>query len=83
MIKVFILNENNKIELTKQELQKLLDESYWEGRNSVYTSPSWTYISPTKWTCGTELLNQPKQTTTAATTATTKTITVGAKQNEI
>ena len=74
MIKVFTLNKNNKIELTKQELQKLLDESYWEGRNS--TSPYWTYISPTKWTCDTI-------TTPLSTSSTTATITVGDKQNEI
>lgn len=72
MIKVFTLNKNNKIELTKQELQKLLDEAYWEGWNSVYTS--WTYVSPTKWTCDTTVLNSSPPTAT---------ITVGDKQNEI
>jgi len=47
MIKVFTLNKNNKIELTKEELQKLLDEAYWDGRSHsstwTYTTPSWTY----------------------------------------
>ena len=33
MIKVFTLNKNNKIELTKEELESLLNESYWEGYN--------------------------------------------------
>lgn len=43
MIKVFTLNKNGKIELTKQELEQLLNESYWEGyRNKNY----WTYTSP-------------------------------------
>lgn len=43
MIKVFALNKNEKIELTKQELEQLLNESYWEGyRNKNY----WTYNSP-------------------------------------
>ena len=43
MIKVFTLNKNGKIELTKQELKQLLNESYWEG----YTKKSyWTYTSP-------------------------------------
>ncbi len=49
MIKVFTLNKNNKIELTKQELEDLLNESFWEGyeRNNTYayTSP-YTYKSP-------------------------------------
>ncbi len=76
MIKVFTLNKNNKIELTKQELQKLLDESYWEGRNSVYISPSWTYVSPTKWTCDTT-------TEPLSTNAATATIIVGDNKNEI
>lgn len=52
MIKVFTLNERNKIELTKEELEALLNASYWEGYNS---KTSWTYISPNwfspYWTC--------------------------------
>ena len=46
MIKVFTLNKNGKIELTKKELEQLLNESYWEGyknNNNNY----WTYTSPT------------------------------------
>lgn len=31
MIKVFTLNENGKIEITKEELENLLNESYWDG----------------------------------------------------
>ena len=55
MIKVFTLNERNKIELTKEELENLLNESYWEGCRSkywTYTTPSWrTYdISTTPYT---------------------------------
>ena len=45
MIKVFTLNKNGKIELTKKELEQLLNESYWEGyrdRSNFY----WTYTSP-------------------------------------
>lgn len=47
MIKVFTTNKNGKIELTSDELKKLLDEAYWEGyRNNsstyVYRSPTWT-----------------------------------------
>lgn len=43
-IRVFTLNANGKIELTKEELQKLLDESYRDGSNSVtITTPSYPY----------------------------------------
>ena len=56
MIKVFSLNKNGKIEISKEELQKLLDDSYWEGyrANSItyytYRSPS---VSPWSVTCNT------------------------------
>lgn len=46
MIKVFTLNKSGKIELTKKELEQLLNESYWEGYKNnnnlhwIYTSPS-------------------------------------------
>lgn len=44
MIKIFTLNKNGKIELTKKELEQLLNESYWEGyRNNNHF---WTYTSP-------------------------------------
>ncbi len=44
MIKVFTLNKNNKIELTKQELENLLNESFWEGYNKK--NSCWTYRTP-------------------------------------
>jgi len=49
MIKVFTLNKNGKIELTKKELEELLNESYWEGywKNC---SNTWTYHSPSTLT---------------------------------
>ena len=53
MIKVFTINKSGKIEFTKEELQKLLDEAYYDGYNSgrghywTYTSPSW---NNTHWT---------------------------------
>lgn len=37
-IRVFTLNKNNKIELTEDELKKLLDESYQDGRNDARTA---------------------------------------------
>lgn len=44
IIRVFTLNNNGKIEITEEELRKLLDDSYWEG---FYDSgKSWTYTSP-------------------------------------
>lgn len=45
MIKVFTLNRNEKIELTKKQLEQLLNESYWEGYNSKKNT-YWTYTSP-------------------------------------
>ena len=45
MIKVFTLNKNGKIEITKEELEQLLNESYYDGfSKNLYGS--WTYTSP-------------------------------------
>ena len=45
-IRVFTLNSNGKIELTKEELQQMLDESYRDGCNSVtITTPSYPYYA--------------------------------------
>ena len=48
MIKVFTLNKNGKIELTKKELEQLLNESYYEGYWKGYGNKGccWTYTSP-------------------------------------
>ena len=46
MYKVFVLNENGKIELTKEELQKMLDEAYWDGYSNHSFGTTWTYKSP-------------------------------------
>ena len=48
MIKVFTLNEKGKIELTKDELEQLLNKSYWEGYSEGYSKKTsyWTYTSP-------------------------------------
>lgn len=48
MIKVFEKNKNGKIQLSVEELEKILNEAYWEGyyqkNNSwVYTTPKWNY----------------------------------------
>ena len=46
MVKVFTLNERNKIEFTKEELETLLNEAWHDGYNSNHycwwTSPSVT-----------------------------------------
>jgi hypothetical protein len=47
-------NKDGKIELTKDELQKLLDDAYNQGHADgskkydtiTYPSPSWTYTTP-------------------------------------
>ena len=43
MIKVFSLNKNNKIELTKEQLESLLNEAYYEGMGC---SNTYTYTTP-------------------------------------
>ena len=40
--------KNGKIELSKEELKKLLDEAYWEGYRSG-SNTTWTYTTP-NWT---------------------------------
>ena len=48
MIKVFTTNENGKIEFAKEELEKLLNEVWYDGKNNgnyYWTLPGWT--SPT------------------------------------
>lgn len=44
MIKVFTTNKNGKIEFTKDELKKLLDEAYWEGYRA--SGDTYTYLTP-------------------------------------
>ena len=52
-IKTFVLNKNNKIQLSEKELKQLLDEVYWEGYKDgssshwTYTTPNYTYSYPT------------------------------------
>lgn len=45
MIKVFTKNENGKIEFTEEELEKLLNEVWYDGKsngNYYWSSPGWT-----------------------------------------
>lgn len=46
MIKVFTVNKEGKISLTANELQKLLDEAYWEGYG---VNKTYTYTTPHPW----------------------------------
>lgn len=56
LIKVFTKNGNGKIEITPDELKKILDEAYWEGYKNntslwTYNSPNIVNTSPYKITC--------------------------------
>lgn len=44
MVKVFTTNSDGKIEFTKDELEKVLNEVWQDGRNSA---PFYWYTSPT------------------------------------
>ena len=46
MTKTFKLNENGKIEFTKEELDKLLDEVWNDG---YYSNNNYVWVSPYKW----------------------------------
>lgn len=51
MIKIFALNQNNKIEFTREELQSLINEAYWDGYNNASSlSNFYTAKTPDKWT---------------------------------
>jgi hypothetical protein len=47
MTKTFKLNENGRIEFTKEELNKLLDEVWNDG---YYSNNNYVWESPYKWT---------------------------------
>lgn len=66
MVKVFTTNSDGKIEFTKDELEKVLNEVWQDGRNSAssywWTSPTitattphytGTFDKPVEVTCGT------------------------------
>jgi hypothetical protein len=57
MVKVFTTNSDGKIEFTKDELEKVLNEVWQDGRNSAssywWTSPTVTVTDKTlEITCG-------------------------------
>lgn len=43
IVKVFQTNKNGKIEFTKEELETLLNEVYWDGYRANST---WTWTTP-------------------------------------
>ena len=45
-VKVFYPNREGKIEFTRQELEKLLDEVYREGQRDCNCNKSWTWTTP-------------------------------------
>ena len=59
-IKVFCPNTNGKLEFTKDELEKMLNEAYQDG----YRDGRYCYVSP--WYCTTQISGNAS-TTTAAT----------------
>ena len=79
MIKVFTLNKNGKIELTKKELEQLLNESYWEGyvnSNHYYTYCSPSTINNKNWYENVATTPYNVYTTTTTTTANSDSVTV-------
>ena len=66
IVKVFQKNKNGKIEFTKEELETLLNEVYWDGYRA---NSAWTWVTP---------LSYPTYATTNLKTNTTA-ITIGDK----
>ena len=63
------MNSNGKIELTKEELQQMLDESYRDGCNSVtITTPSHPYNPCSPFYYGTTSSNSTTNVETVAVT---------------
>lgn len=78
MVHVFTTNKNGKIELTKDEIKKLLDEAYWDGYRAnsgtyTYTTPSWR--TPYTWSINGATLNCSTDTGFETAKANTNTIT--------
>lgn len=71
-VKVFYPNREGKIEFTRQELEKLLDEVYREGQKDCNCSKSWTWTTPY---CNTRDLNLSSDSTSNATITTSPNLT--------
>lgn len=72
-VKVFYPNREGKIEFTRQELEKLLDEVYREGQKDCNCSKSWTWTAP--YYNGSLASNSTTNTTVAAPNLSTATYT--------
>ena len=72
MIKIFTTDKNGKINLTKKELEDLLNEAYWDGYNAPhykdYTTITYPNYTPFTWnTTGTTLQYNPQYNTSEST----------------
>lgn len=72
-VKVFQSNHNGKIEFTRAELEKLLNEVYTDGYNEGKSS-HWTWTSPYVNSCDGITLTNAIDTKTITTSATDKTV---------
>ena len=66
MIKAFYLNKKGKIEFTKEELEKLLNEVWYDGKNSAV----FTWNSPYYWSTSASPSITLRDTATGVTTTT-------------
>ncbi len=71
IVKVFQKNNNGKIEITKEELENLLNEVYWQGRNDA--NHNWIYTTTPSWTCKTPNQRTPSYIVNAFETVSDKT----------
>ena len=70
MVKVFEVNKNGKIELTKDELEKILNDAWHNGWYDGHNSRSWSWTSPNWYSTITN--TNPTPYTISTTTADTK-----------
>ena len=72
-IKVFTTDKNGKIAISKDELQEIINEAYWEGyANGTKSGKTWTVTTP--WTTTTPYYNW------STTTNGSSSITIGANE---
>lgn len=77
MIKAFYLNKKGKIEFTKEELEKLLNEVWYDGKNSAV----FTWNSPYYWSTSPTITCTPLDASFTTTAATVNTNPVQVKIN--
>lgn len=70
-VKVFYPNREGKIEFTRQELEKLLDEVYREGQKDCNCNKTWTWGTRTTPYHNGSLISDSTSNATTATTTTT------------